>query len=125
MRPLFAGLAGVLSVVVLSGARHQAPTPEEMPAVPAVIVETGCEKYSCPPKVIYKGCPAPCSVEKCISVTRPCSCCIIELCVRVPVCGCERVKVHRDGDMKLDYGKYEVKIDWKDHGRKLVVKYDD
>ena len=31
----------------------------------------------------------------------------------------------RDGDLELDYGKYEVEIKWKDHGRKLVVTYDD
>jgi hypothetical protein len=84
-----------------------------------------CAPAACPPTVEYKGCPAPCFVEKVVSVTHPKSCCTLEVVVRVPADKCERVHRDRDGDVELDYGKYEVSLNWKDGGRRLVVDYDD
>jgi hypothetical protein len=80
---------------------------------------------ACPPTVEYKGCPAPCSVEKVVSVTHPKTCCTIEVVVQVPANACEKIDRDRDGDVEFDYGKYEVSLNWKDGGRRLVVHYDD
>ena len=84
-----------------------------------------CAAAPCPPYIEYNGCPAPCSIEKVVTVTNPKTCCTVDVVVRVPANACERVRRDRDGDVELDYGKYEVEIKWKDHGRKLVVTYDD
>jgi hypothetical protein len=49
----------------------------------------------------------------------------VEVPVQVPD-GCrEEVDRDRDGDLELDYGKYEVSLRWRDGGRRLVVDYDD
>ena len=84
-----------------------------------------CAPPPCQPCIEYKGCPAPCSVEKVVTVTNPKTCCTVELVVQVPACGCEKMDRERDGDLELDYGKYEVKVSWHDGGRRLVVRYDD
>jgi len=117
--------------------------PAPVPFQPGVVVDAGvpccehkcCKKRdrkchhdcapACPPVVEYKGCPAPCSVDKVVSVTHPKTCCTIEVVVRVPADTCEKVDRDRDGDVELDYGKYEVSLNWKDGGRRLVVHYDD
>ena len=117
--------------------------PAPVPFQPAVVVDAGvpcCEHKCCkkrerkchhdcaaaaPPVVEYKGCPAPCSVEKLVTVKHPKTCVTMEVPVRVPA-GCrEKIDRDRDGDVELDYGKYEVSLNWKDHGRRLVVHYDD
>ena len=84
-----------------------------------------CAPPPCLPCIEYNGCPAPCSVEKIVTVTNSKNCCTVDVVVRVPANACERVRRDHDGDVELDYGKYEVEIKWKDHGRKLVVTYDD
>ena len=65
--------------------------------------------------------PAPCACN------HPCNCCApacvaVQICV--PPCGCERVKISRDGRKhKYDYGKYEVEVKVKNGYVK--VDYDD
>jgi hypothetical protein len=85
-----------------------------------------CFELTCAPNIEYKGCPAPCSITKVVMVTHPKSCTTIEVPVQVPGNHCrEKVDRDRDGDLELDYGKYEVSLRWKDGGRRLVVHYDD
>jgi hypothetical protein len=86
----------------------------------------GCEPVTCAPSIEYKGCPAPCSITKVVTVTHPKSCTTVEVPVQVPGNSCrEKVDRDRDGDLELDYGKYEVSLRWHDGGRRLVVHYDD
>src|SRR5262245_27576000 len=85
-----------------------------------------CEPVVCAPLVEYKGCPAPCSITRVVTVTHPKSCTTIEVPVQIPGNACrEKVDRDRDGDLELDYGKYEVSLRWRDGGRRLVVHYDD
>jgi hypothetical protein len=58
-------------------------------------------------------------------VTHPKTCVTLEVPIEVPAGYCEQVDHERDGDMELDYGKYEVRLRWRDGGRRLVVDYDD
>jgi hypothetical protein len=60
-----------------------------------------------------------------VSVSHPKSCVTIEVPVQVPESCREKVDRERDGDLELDYGKYEVTLRWRDGGRRLVVHYDD
>ncbi|MCH2212683.1 MAG: hypothetical protein MK110_15375 [Fuerstiella sp.] len=70
---------------------------------------------------------APCAVPKIIQVPDPCACkdacdccqCCEPKCVSiricVPPCGCEQVKVSKNGTrIKYDYGEYEVDVRVKD-----------
>ncbi len=114
----FAAFLGMTAAPVASARQHEHPVP-----VPAQLIDAELCATHCAPCIVTKGCPAPCAIEKIVAVTKPCKCCTVHVLVMVPACGCEKVKVHRDGDMKLDYGKYDVRLDWKDHGPKLVVRY--
>lgn len=88
----------------------------------------------------HRGCgcakPAPCSVPKhtcsvpkhtCCAPKPVCNCCkpkyvYIKICV--PSCGCERVRVSRNGDrITYDYGKYSVDI--RVRRGYIVVDYQD
>lgn len=83
-----------------------------------------CGVPVCAPTVEYKGCPTPCGVTKVVRVSHPKTCTTIEVPVQVPI-GCrEKIECERDGDMELDYGKYEVTLRWRDGGRRLLVHYD-
>lgn len=84
-----------------------------------------CETVFCPPTVEYKGCPAPCSITRVVTVTHTKSCVTIEVPIQVPDHCREEVDRDRDGDLELEYGKYEVSLRWRDGGRRLVVHYDD
>jgi hypothetical protein len=84
-----------------------------------------CELVTCAPTIQYKGCPAPCSITKVVTVTHPKTCVTLEVPVQVPASCREKVDRERDGDLELDYGKYEVSLRWRDGGRRLVVDYDD
>jgi hypothetical protein len=79
----------------------------------------------CAPSVEYRGCPTPCGITKVVTVTYPKTCMTVEVPIQVPANCCEKVDRERDGDLELDYGKYEVTLRWKDGGRRLVVHYDD
>jgi hypothetical protein len=84
-----------------------------------------CEPITCAPSIEYKGCPAPCSVTRLVTVNHPKSCSTIEVPVQVPASCQEKIDRDHDGDVELDYGKYEVTLRWRDGGRRLVVHYDD
>ena len=78
----------------------------------------------------------PCAVPKVVKIIDPCwkpqrcGCCAparprcvyVKICV--PPCGCERVKVSKDGrKVKYDYGKYEIEVESKNGV--IEVDYDD
>ncbi len=135
-------LAPVFGVFVLAAllvasapiANAQAPAPKAMGKVqitePATALATAIDpcdpcakkcKPTCPPCIVFKGCPAPCATEKVVTVTKQCGC-TVQVTVKVPP-GCEKVKVEKDGDARYEYGKYGVHFDWREHGSKLIVRY--
>jgi len=87
--------------------------------VPAAPGSGAIELFNC---VRYKDLDemAPCAVTKIIQVKDPCACrnpcdccgpkCVfIKICV--PPCGCERVKVKKNGTrVEYDYGDYEIDV---------------
>ncbi len=148
MQPkMLASVIGVWSVAALMMAvvpvSAQEPAPHAMPMDGSVIVhdsDGGCSpcnkcrssdpckkcfkktcKPSCPPLVSYKGCPAPCAVDRVVTVSRRCGC-SVDVAIKVPA-GCEKVKRERDGDVRYEVGRYCVHIDWEDGGKKLKVRY--
>lgn len=74
------------------------------------------------PCVKYRGLHrvAPCAIPKLVQIRNPhacrksCSCCVppcVNVLICVPPCGCETVKVKRNGDrLVYDYGKYWVVV---------------
>lgn len=87
----------------------------------------------------YAGCPLPlfphvkvrqarnihpCAVEKIVAVPNPCGPGCVHICICVPPCACECVKVGPLGRRTcFDYGKYSVTVIERRHG--LVVDYND
>lgn len=142
MRPKFVSMMfatlvlGAALVAALPATFAQEPTPVPMPdQQPATVVQgstptavivdacgRACCRPACPPCLVYKGCPAPCAVDKVVTACKPCGC-TVQVVIKVPAGECERVRVHRDGDARYHYGRYGVHLDWHDDGGKLVVRY--
>jgi hypothetical protein len=128
---LFAVFTGLLAIgaalafAVPSGVAQDEPVLTGQDEPGAVIIHP-CARPACapacPPCIVYKGCPAPCSVDKVVTVCKPCGC-TVDVVIKVPANECERVRVHKDGDARYHYGRYGVHVDWKDRGSKLVVRY--
>lgn len=119
------GAIVVISILAMGAiplARAQEPIPAPMPAPTDSVISSDCCHVPCPPAVEYKGCPAPCSIEKVVTVCKPCHC-QVQVTIKVPNAECERVRVQRDGDVRYHYGRYGVHLDWKDRGGRLVVRY--
>lgn len=57
-----------------------------------------------------------------VTLIHPRTCCPVTLCFTLPQ-GCPRVKVNRD-ELRFDYGKYEVDIEFKKNGR-VKIEYQD
>ena len=129
MRPRFlTSVIGLMAVGALLLAA--APMASAQDPVPMTVNGNGsggccnpCAKCKpvCPPCIVYKGCPSPCGVERVVTVCKPCGC-TAQVTVMVPP-GCEKVRVHRDGDQRIEVGRYGVHLDWRDRGSKLVVRY--
>lgn len=88
---------------------------EPVPAASGTAIELfNCVKYKDHDEM------APCAIPKIIQVKDPCACndpcnccgpkCVyIKICV--PPCGCERIKVRKNGDrVRYDYGDYAVDV---------------
>ena len=123
MRPkFFATVAGLFA----AGAMLVSAIPVQAQEHHAVVVDCcakQCCKPSCPPCIEYKGCPSKCAVEKIVTVCRPCGC-TVQVAIKTPNCGCEKVREHGKGNVHYDYGRNGgVHIDWRDGGKKIVVRY--
>jgi hypothetical protein len=113
----FAAVSGLMAVGVMLVFALPAAFAQE--ALNGVEIGNGCQ-----PCIVVKGCPAPCAVEKIVTVCKPCPCpCTVQVTILVPPGECERVRVERDGDARYHYGRYGVHLDWRDRGNKLVVRY--
>ncbi|MBI3469471.1 MAG: hypothetical protein HY000_41245 [Planctomycetes bacterium] len=126
MRPrLFAAVFGMIvigamAVAGLPALGGQAPKPAPQP-----MITTGGETAAataCTPCIVYRGCPAPCNVEKEVSVCHPC-CGTTQVKIKVPQGECEKVRVASNGSAYYHYGRYGVHVTWVNGGSKLVVRY--
>jgi hypothetical protein len=124
MRPrFFASMAvlfviGSLAVAGLSAIGAQEP---KLAPQPMGTVE-GAPAGGCTPCIVYRGCPAPCNVDKVVTICNPC-CGTVQVPIRVPANACEKVRTERDGDAFYHYGRYGVHLTWQNRGTKLVVRY--
>lgn len=128
---VLAGVAGTLAVGAMLVFALPVAVAQDQPPVPSPMKENGtivnhCGKPrcqpACPPSVVYKGCPAPCNVEKVVTVSKPCGC-TVDVAIKVPQNECERVRVQSDGDARYHYGRHGVHLDWRKGGNELVVRY--
>ena len=127
MRPrLFAAVFGIVVIGALAVAGLPALGGQQQlkPAPQPMITTSGetAPANACTPCIVYRGCPAPCNVEKVVSVCHPC-CGNTSVTIKVPQGACEKVRVTSNGSSYYHYGRYGVHLTWTDGGNKLVVRY--
>ena len=126
MRPsLFATVVGMFVIGTLAVAGLPAMGGQQPKPAPQPMLTTGDEapaSNACTPCIVYRGCPAPCNVEKVVSVCNPC-CGTAQVTIKVPQGECQRVRVASNGSTYYHYGRYGVHVTWLNGGSKLVVRY--